>query len=356
MADKVQITPNNAQEYRDLAREYAPTGNESRMGTKVNESVGKTARITFKNGVASAEESTLSSSSVNADVPVNSDLAGKPVTGKNSFGRNLSGSELKADSIIDVGGLQTTLAAAKAAGLVVEVNGQHYYAGAAPRPFADPSHANNAPRVEENDGAQKQQQQQDDISPELAADQELQAATFDPQAGAVLAEVGDKLQSGEIQSVTRDLVEQGSLTPEAINLVAQRLGVTPEEAAAKANTVHAAYLQQANTAVGPVADAVFDYARTTAPQALKDAINAHVQNGDLSGYRALHRTFIENLDHIRPDFLLSQDAVKALNGRRESDGTLTIETSKGVRTSWKNAIRLGLIPMPSFKYNPFAPR
>lgn len=80
---------------------------------------------------------------------------------------------------------------------------------------------------------------------------------------------------------------------------------------------------------------------------------SHVNTGSLAEYRALNAKFMENLATLHPELLLQSDATQALHVRREQNGEITIETQPGVRTTWKNAIRSGLIPMPYFRDNPF---
>jgi hypothetical protein len=137
------------------------------------------------------------------------------------------------------------------------------------------------------------------------------------------------------------------------NLAAQRLNLSPEEAKAKAQVIHDAFYRQASDTIGPVSETVFEYMRANDPQTLRRAVNDHVQSGNLAGYRQGYTKFVENLDTLYPDFLMSQDSVQALNGRREADGQLSIEVRPGVRTSWRNAVKTGLIPMPKFNHNPF---
>ena len=240
------------------------------------------------------------------------------------------------------------MSAARAIGLVVERNGTLYHAGDAPKGFKSASDST-APRGNQEPDAstktQQQEQQQQNAAPQIER--------LDEASETAMTEIVSKVPESEARAFSREMIENGSLSHEGVAKVAQRLGITEEQAGQKAQALHQAYYDQASRSVGPHADAVWDYARKAAPQALRDAVNEQVTNGTTNGYKALNAKFMASLDTMHPDLLLQSDALKPMNVRREGDGQITLEVRPGVRTSWRNAVQNGLIPMPTFRSNPF---
>lgn len=277
MVERIQINPSNRQEILDAAAQNpSPTGPSPLRATS-NFGSGTTHRVVFKGNEASYSETSQTIGNASDPSPVRNELAGQIVTARSSFGRPLSGSEITPTSIVKVpGGFEMEVRSARAAGFIVERNGELYYSGDAGNPtkgFKQASNSvtqsNNGTDANSSNNDRSNAPEQDNEAP---TDQAENAATFDKAAGEVIGQALQNMRDGEVQALSREMIQSGTLSPEAIALAAQRLGTTNEEASAKAATVHAAYYKQASETIGPHAETVFEYARTNAPQELRRAI------------------------------------------------------------------------------------
>jgi hypothetical protein len=345
--ESVQVTSRNAADIKAAASQQQAS--ERGPATPiVNDAAGKHFSITYRGDKASFSESSSHASSADADVAVQNERAGKPVLGKSSAGRPLTGSELSRDSVVDLpGGMTTSLAAAIASGFVVQNEaGQYVYAGGSGKlPFEQGAPTNNSNRAPE-------------VKPESKTAEEAPGAVpqierMSDEAEAAMSEVIAKVPEAQALSLSRELIETGALSQEGLNIAAQKLGITPEEASARATQLHSAFHEQASRAVGPASDEVFSWARANAPNELRRAITEQVNNGTTKGYAALNAKFVENLDTLHPQLLLESTATKALNVRKESDGKITVELPKLGRVSWRVAVRSGLLGNVRFNSNPF---
>ncbi len=250
--------------------------------------------------------------------------------------------------------METTVAAARAAGLIAERNGEFYYSGDSKPGFksasAQPETAQRQPDADQNNDTSKADQDKPAETPETSEADKI--APFAQDAGEALHHVVTNLREGEVQSLSKELITNGKLTPEAASLAAQRLGWTPAQVAEKAEGIRQAFFTQASAAVGAHAEALFDYARTHAPQELRRAVEAHVNSGDISGYRSLSQRYIETMDQHSPDVLLESNEGKQYAMRREPNGAITLDFGPQVgRVAWNVAVRQGFIK-PFFRAPP----
>ena len=341
MTDAVYVTPNNAAQIKAVAAANAPPA-APKQGIQVNSNVGKTASITFKDGaVASSGTTTLQKSTSGA--AISSDLAGKPVTGRSSFGRPLVASELNDKSEIDVGGgLTTSLAAARASGLITQdQHGNWVHAGA-----TKPSNFKDASTGRSPAEAQPHQQEQQDQQNEPKQDDASQVEhidALDERSEALMKDVVSNVPAQEAQSYANELIETGSLSPQSLAKFSQRFNISHEQAADTAAHVFQAFHAQASKAVGYHAEDLWVWSRTNAPNELKAAIQEHVNKGSYDGYQKLSQQYLETFDKHSPEVVLRSDASQQYKPQRESDNTISIELPGYGRVSWRQAVRQGFI-------------
>jgi hypothetical protein len=343
-----QHTDQSARDAKATAEQAHAT---ERRTPNIQIKTGAKAVLTVRGEQASIEQPKLASHNVadNKPAPSSSSSYSSPsstggeqvVTAKSSMGRQLTGNDIREDSIVTVGGFETTVAAAKAIGKIrVNAAGVLVYADESLAPKADA-----APKGTHKPTQQDQQQptkpaeieKLDDASEALMT--ELVAAT-------------SKVGNMDVAAVQKHLTEEGSVPTDLLNRLATGMGQEPAVVAQKLAQVREAFTKQAYDSVGAVAPEVFEWANQHAPQELRAAIDQQVKHGTTKGYQAISQKFMEQLDRLRPGFIENTTEGKQLQARREPDGTVSIVHPKYGRISWQVAIRKGLFK-PSFKYNPF---
>jgi hypothetical protein len=321
------------------AKATAETAHATERRTpNVSIKTGAKAVITVRNGEASLQQPKIAQHNVADNEPSGSSPASSSsgtssdqvVVAKSLMGRQLTGADIREDSVVNIGGIETTVAAAKAIGKIrVNSNGILVYADAG---LAPKEATNAAPK-----GQPKVQQQEQPTPAEVEM--------LDPASETVMQEIVSsvpKLGNMTVHAAQKHLIEEGSLPLDLLNRVSTAMGQEPTAVAAKFEQVRQAFTKQAHDAVGHGAEAVFDYARQHAPQELRAAIDQQVKHGSTKGYQRIAQNYFERLDQINPNEILQSQAGQQLGARRENDGTITIEHPKYGRVQWRVAVRKGL--------------
>jgi len=316
-------------------QEAERAGAKNTVSSRVIGGVARTTIATTTDALGATrqttEKTTADFARVNAGDLSSETTPGAPIF-KSSVGRVLTTSEIKPDTLVTVGGVTTNVRAALHAGLLREVNGQYVSASGV---SASPAQQQQEPEHQQ----QQQQQQPPEPAPTIDA--------LDPHSEAIMSDVVSKVAQPLAIGTLRELIDNGENAPSTIERVAEQLNVSPAEAGQRIETLKIAFDGQARRAIGGNSEAVLEYARQHQPQALKDAMRAHVMDGTTEGYRALARSYIEDLATVNPQAILSSKDAAARGVRQERDGSITVLHPKAGRVAWKVAVRTGLIK-PNF--------
>jgi hypothetical protein len=300
-------------------------GTSTRAFTETARITGDTQRITISSG--GYEQSGLMDNvrASTADLNPRGDGSnGILSTARSTAGRPLSGSEIRPNTrVIIPGAGETTAAAAAAAGYLTRNSDGSYseVAGSTSEPQGQP-------------GQPGQQQDQPDAAPAKVADLSGDAHTWATQFAEQVGNI-------DLEHGVSDVIETGALSQDALARIAGAMSLEPGEVTNRVATIQAAYRAQANEMVGDAAEAIFAYANQHDRAALRKAVDQHVKYEDPTAYDGIVRNFWMNLS---PEAILNAQNASALNARRESNGTVTIQTKDmPSRMSWGGAVRAGYV-------------
>jgi hypothetical protein len=255
-------------------------------------------------------------------------------TAHTKTGMPVSHDRITDDSIVYVKGREVSVRSALSAGyLVRDADGslrepwQKAKANPAPEPKAEPT-----------------DQTGDDDQPDVGpSDDELEGLGDDELEG-LISTVADAAPQQDVISVINAASSGEDLPDQALNQIADSMGLSRDEALEQYETIRSAFEDQASRAVeeatGLDAEAVFEWAREHASSELAGAIRSQAMNRSTAGYQELARQYVENLDSIDPDALLSAqypEGVRAV----QRDGRVVIETPQGA-IPWRLAVRKGI--------------
>lgn len=228
---------------------------------------------------------------------------------------------LSDNSIVNVHGMETTVKAALAAGLIVN-NGDGTYSVAEGRP---------APA----------DQKQDQTDPALA-DME---ALGDKDAEASLTEVCNKASPVEVLGVVNTLAKGEGLSERLVGKIASQMGIEPGEAMERAETIHKAFIGQAMDTIGKSgldAQEVVDWAWENKPDLMKKAISRHAADRTTKGYGDVVEAYLDGIEKTSPQTILNAQLPPGCTARQGRDGTIIINTPQG-DFSWKSLLRMGAV-------------
>jgi hypothetical protein len=245
-------------------------------------------------------------------------------TARSTAGRLLTGSEIKANTKVLVQGVETTAAAAAAAGFLTR--------------NADGSYAEVGAPVAAQ-GQQQASQGQPEAQPE--AQEPARTADLPGAAHEYAQDFTSRVGNMDIERGVSDVIETGALSQDALARIAGAMSLEPGEVTNRAATIQAAYRAQANEMVGPAADQIFAWANQHDRAALRKAVDAHVKMEDPAAYDGIVRNFWMNLS---PEAILGASNAAQVNPRRESNGSISVQTKDmPSRMSWQTAVRLGYV-------------
>lgn len=246
--------------------------------------------------------------------------AGGQLIARNANGRTLSREEVRPNSIITIAGIDTSIRAALAAGLIAETPTGYVPVGEA-RGTGNSNEGNDPNKAAPTDAPA--------IEP------------LDPVSEATISEVVSKVTDGDRASGVRTMIDNGVLSEDITNRMATQLGLTPQQVTEKAAQLDTAFRAQAARVVGSNSEAVFSWARSHAANDLKLAVLDHVNNGTTSGYKELATRYTESIPEHSPQLLNAAIGMGLVN--RERDGTFTVNHPQSGKVAWKVALRTGLI-------------
>jgi hypothetical protein len=252
--------------------------------------------------------------------------------GRTTSGSPVFGSAITKDSIVNVGGSETSVKAAIAAGLV-QTNADGSF-----------SVVSQAARVQ----AQQQQRQ---------AQAEAQNLEIGPQEG-VAPQVEDTIHTfassvspSTVMGAVLDFSNGQEVRDSHIHQAASEMGIEPSAVRSMVDQVRGAFETQARAVVdncGLSSDEVFAWAYQNKPEMMKDAIHQQATMRTTKGYQKVAQTYMENLDTINPQALLNAQLGQGLKVMKANNGKIVIQTPKG-QIEYRAAVRSGLIKLSTAK-------
>lgn len=261
---------------------------------------------------------------VHVSGPTGTDIVGSAVS---QFGSPVAPSQIGPDTLVRVGGMQTSAAVAEQLGYLVRNPNTGMYTA----PTAAPVAAQQAP------------QQQ---APQ-ATQQQAQAAPMDKQTQALVDNLNRDLSSSTTTRAMLDVVGGGEVSHSTLTNIASELGMEPGQAAELMERVHGGYASQAaaviSKATGMDPSAVYDWAMANAPSEMRQAMQAHVQGGDTSVYVALANRYAQSLADTDPDAVLNAEFGSGITAQRHPNGTILLNIPRYGQMTYKQAVKMNLI-------------
>lgn len=246
---------------------------------------------------------------------------------RSESGRPLGLGDITGDSIVKIGGEEMTAAAAEHLGFLV----RDPTSGLLRLPGAGEELPGNAERDSQQD------QQNDQVAPEA----------LDDASEAILAQAYESAP-GEALAAANDIMATGEVSAHTVEQLASRLGLEPDQVVANVEHVRAAYHKEAvsvssrRVGVSPaIAEAALEYARLNNHGELMHAAEQHIHSGK-ARYDSFVRDYVQKLDSIAPDYILSSLPNKA---RWDTGaGQIVVKTGRG-EMLWGAAVRAGLVKL-----------
>jgi hypothetical protein len=302
-------------------------GTSTRAFTDSARITGDTARITIGGAQSSGAFDNVKTTTGEL-MPRPDGSQGILSTARSLSGRALSGSDVKPTSLVKIGDTETTVQSAVAAGYL--------------RRNGDGSYSDVAQAQQQDHQANQGQPGQPEAQPE--AQEPARVADLPAEAHTFAQDFTSRVGNIDMERGVSEMIEQGSLSQDALAKIAGAMSLEPGEVSSRAATIQAAYRAQANEMAGPAAEQIFAWANQHDRAALRKAVDAHVKMEDPTAYDGIVRNFWMNLS---PEAILGAQNAAQVNPRRESNGSISVQTKDmPSRMSWQTAVRLGYVGKP----------
>lgn len=336
----------DAEEAKSLARQYArlnpgdaPAAPPSFSST--GQSVGQVQSITFGAGQNTTPGFMRMTTS---EVAPRDEAAGILSTARsNKSGGPVSGRGITRESIVVVHGMETTVAAAAAMGLLKVNPNTGMYEETNPQgstPSATVPAANNGGEPQSQDGQQPTNQQSADEGQIPPFSDDLEAHISDFQ----------KVGNMDFEAGMSDMITTGEMSDNTATNIAGQLGIPPEEVRSRAGALREAFEAQAMemTGTGEFLRDILQTMQQKNPEAVNKAVRDHVEQGRTDAYNKVIGDFIYDLSQTHPRELLENPEAKKLGARLEKDGEISLAIPGFGRIGWRAAITAGIIS-PTWK-------
>ena len=177
------------------------------------------------------------------------------------------------------------------------------------------------------------------------------AGEFLPPADeAVMQELIDNTSAHDQVSIINDITSgNGMLDEHTINRAASEAGLDPAVMHGKIESVAGAMRTQASAAVakhGVDPEAVWSHFNEPAnlPK-LQAAVREHAMTRSTASYNVLAQEYVENLDTIDPEAILSADFGGQGKAHRDANGKIVVTDANGTTYTWKSAVKAGIIKL-----------
>jgi hypothetical protein len=286
--------------------------------------------VTFNDGAASftPHRETQESSTFQVDPHPASVNSGVLTQGRTASGSPVSGSGLTRESIVNVGGSETSVKAAIAVGLV-QANGDGSFSVVSPAARAQ---------------AQLQHQQQSETQERIDAAPEVE--TVAAEVEGTITTFATNVSPSTVMGAVLDFSNGVDVRDSHISAAASEMGVEPSQVRAMVEQVRGAFETQARAVVdgmGVPSDDVFAWAYQHKPELMQQAIRQQATQRSTKGYQQVAQTYLENLDTINPAALLNAELGNGLKVKKANNGRIVIQTPDRGDIEYRAAVRSGLI-------------
>lgn len=274
-------------------------------------------QMTAVNGKISTTSHGMAST-VERDPRMVSQTGGTITLARNSWGTTKTGSDITEASIINLNGMETTIKAAMAAGMVVR-NADGSYAVV---------------------GAQSTQQQPAQEDPNAGME-----GLGDDALEASITEVASKASASDVVSVINAISKNEGIPEAAIGRIASQMGLEPGEAMARAETIRQAFETQALAAIGKSgfdAQEVVAWAWANRPDLMQKAIYSHATERHTKGYGNVVKAYLGGLEKSNPQAILNAQLPQGMTARQMRDGSIMVSTPHG-DFPWSALLRMGAV-------------
>ncbi len=267
-------------------------------------------------------------------------------TARSMNGNPQSGRSVTPKTLVLVQGMETSVAAAVAMGLVRTNPATGYYEDAN-TPSAPQTHQERL-QAEYQQALDKQNAEAAEKAKAAEAVANEQITPFDEQLESHIADF-QKIGNMDLKVGMDSIINGGELTEDIANRAATLIGVTPDEVRERAAGLHAAFTKQAMdmTGAGEGLSVILETMNKINPTLVNKAIRAHVEEGKRNAYDEVINQYIYDLPKHDPQGFLAHPAAQALGARMEKRGggdpVITIEVPGVGRVEWRAAIRANLI-------------
>lgn len=250
-------------------------------------------------------------------------------------GRTASGSPvtggLNANSIVNIGGVETTVRAAMAAGYVQQNQ--------------DGTFSMVSQEARQQAQQQRQQEKAQAEAEALGADGSPEAV--DQGTENIISTFANSVSPSTVMGAVLDLSNGQEVRDSHIIQAASQMGKEPAEVRAMVDQARGAFEAQARAVVdrsGLPADEVFAWASQDPKgrDLMKQAVHQQATMRTSSGYQKVAQAYLENLDTHNPEALLNAQLGEGLEIRKGQNGKLILKTPKG-EMEYRAAVRSGLI-------------
>jgi hypothetical protein len=161
------------------------------------------------------------------------------------------------------------------------------------------------------------------------------------EAEGFMSEAVSKMNHNTASSILGTILAGRNVSVDQLEQAGQALGITPQEAFKRLETVMEGMRQQVVNAVG---QEVIDWAQQNDPKAVQNASSRQAMEGSLRGWGDLNARYMAELPKLNPTAIVSSEAGKQLGARVEKNGDVTINLPNGIgRVSWGVALKSGWI-------------
>ncbi len=246
------------------------------------------------------------------------EVGNRITSGRSQDGFARTGADLNEDSIVTIRGSEGRIGDMIRTGLVVRNEDGSYSA------------------------ASEETQQQD-----AAESPEAQLEGLDNDTEAAITEVAEKAMPSSVMGMITSMANTGEISDVSLGPVASEMGIEPEVARDRAETIRAAFEGQARAKVDKVglsSTDVFEWAWAEQPALMKQAIITQATQRSTKGYDKVISAYMMNLDQSNPEAILSAEFPAGVSAEKLRNGKVIIRSPHG-DTDWKSAVRRGLVTM-----------
>lgn len=146
-------------------------------------------------------------------------------------------------------------------------------------------------------------------------------------------------------NAVNQVVDGGAVSPELLARVAGSQGVAPDAVAGQVESIRAGFEAQARSTVAAMGldpEAVFTHAWEVDPEGMEKAQRDHATQRSTEGYKALARSYVENLDTLDPQAVLNAEFGNGVTAYQHGD-KIILQDHLGRTFEWKAAVRAGIV-------------